>query len=116
MSDTFEEGKELEVINEFMEQQQTKINQLQQQILLLTTKNTMLEKELNKLKSINSEYKEQLDKLTRVDRKSLSNYLDDVTSERNEAVLKEKIKRQQKRKSSDGSMFKNRGVGNGINN
>jgi len=113
MSDTFEEGKELEVINEFMEQQQTKINQLQQQILLLTTKNTMLEKELNKLKNINSEYKEQLDQFTKVDRKNLKDLLDNVTGERIKPIIEEK---QIERKSADGSMFKNRGVRNGISN
>jgi prefoldin subunit 5 len=75
MSDTFEDAKEVEVLNEFMEQQQNKINQLQQQILLLTTKTTMLEKELAKVKNINSQYKEQIEKLTKVDRKSLSNSL-----------------------------------------
>ena len=113
MSDGFEEGKEIDVINEFMEQQQTKINQLQQQILLLTTKNAMLEKELSKLKNINSEYKEQIEQLTKVDRKNLRGLLGNATSERIKPIVKEK---QIERKSSDGSMFKNKGVRNGISN
>ena len=76
MVDDFDNAsKEAEVLNEFMEQQQNKINQLQQQILLLTTKNTMLEKELAKLQNINSQQKELIEKLTKVDRKSLSSSL-----------------------------------------
>ena len=113
MSDGFEEGKEIEVINEFMEQQQTKINQLQQQILLLTTKNAMLEKELSKLKNINSEYKEQIEQLTKVDRKNLRDLLGNDTGERIKPIAE---KKQIERKSSDGSMFKNKGVRNGISN
>ena len=76
MVDDFDNAsKEAEVLNEFMEQQQNKINQLQQQILLLTTKNTMLEKQVTKLQNINSQQKEQIEKLTKVDRKSLSSSL-----------------------------------------
>ena len=76
MVDDFDNAsKEAEVLNEFMEQQQNKINQLQQQILLLTTKNTMLEKQVTKLQNINSQQKELIEKLTKVDRKSLSSSL-----------------------------------------
>jgi hypothetical protein len=115
MSDDFQENKELEVINEFMEQQQTKINQLQQQILLLTTKNTMLEKEQTKLKIINRQYKEQIEALTKVDRKSLSDSLDGFTSKRYNPIVEVEVKPKE-RKSANGSMFKNRGIINGISN
>ena len=106
-------GKEIEVLNEFMGQQQATINQLQQQILFLTTKNNVLEKELTKLKNINSQQREQIEKLTKVDRKSLRETLENIQSDRLEPVLEEKPK---ERKSGDGSMFKNRGVRNGISN
>lgn len=75
MSDGFEDAKEIEVINEFMEQQLAKINELQQQVLLLTTRNNVLEKEINRLKIINSLQKEEIERLTKVDRKSLSSSL-----------------------------------------
>jgi hypothetical protein len=83
MNDTFENAKEVEVLNEFMGQQQATINQLQQQILFLTTKNNILEKELTKLKNINSLQKEQIQTLTKVDRKSLSTSLDKNKGVRN---------------------------------
>jgi len=77
MSDDFQydKGVEMVALNEFMEQQQQKINQLQQEILLLTTKNVMLEKELAEVKNINSGYKEHIRDLTAVDRKSVSKTL-----------------------------------------
>lgn len=89
MSDDFHYDKTVEMValNEFMEQQQQKINQLQQEILLLSTKNVMLEKELAQIKNINSSYKEQIRTLTAVDRESMSK-----------------------------TMSKNRGLRNGISN
>jgi ppGpp synthetase/RelA/SpoT-type nucleotidyltranferase len=89
MSDDFHYDKSIEMValNEFMEQQQQKINQLQQEIVLLNTKNAMLEKELAEVKDINTRYKEQITIMTKVDRKSLSS-----------------------------SLSKNRGLRNGINN
>lgn len=78
MNDDFRYDKEIEMValNEFMEQQQQKINQLQQEILLLTTKATMLEKELAEVKYINSDYKKQIRDLTAVkERKTLSSSL-----------------------------------------
>jgi Tfp pilus assembly protein PilN len=78
MSDDFHYDKSVEMIalNEFMEHQQQKINQLQQEILLLTTKNSMLEKELTEVKDINSRHKEQIRDMTAVkERKTLSNSL-----------------------------------------
>jgi len=78
MNDDFQYDKSIEMValNEFMEQQQQKINQLQQEILLLTTKNTMLEKELNEVKAINSRHKEHIRNLTAVkERKTLSSSL-----------------------------------------
>lgn len=90
MTDGFSYDKSVEMIalNEYMEQQQDQLNKLQQEILLLKTKNTMIEKELFEVKSINSVYKEQIKNITAVkQRKSLSN-----------------------------SLSVNRGVRNGINN
>ena len=89
MSDDFHYDKSVEMIalNEFMEQQQQKINQLQQEIVLLNTKNSMLEKELAETKGINSRYKEHIRELTTVDRKSMSK-----------------------------TLLKNRGIRNGISN
>lgn len=77
MSDDFQYDKSVEMValNEFMEQQQQKINQLQQEILLLTTKNIMLEKELAEIKDINIRHKEHIRELTTVDRKSMSKTL-----------------------------------------
>lgn len=78
MSDDFQYDKSVEMIalNEFMEHQQQRINQLQQEILLLTTKNSMLEKELAEVKNINSGYKDQIRDLTAVkERKTLSSSL-----------------------------------------
>jgi predicted RNase H-like nuclease (RuvC/YqgF family) len=89
-SDDFSYDKSVEMIalNQYMEQQQEHINSLQQEILLLKTKNTMLEKELFEVKSINSGYKSHINNLTAVkERKALSN-----------------------------SLFKNKGVRNGISN
>lgn len=90
MSDDFQYDKSVEMValNEFMEHQQQKINQLQQEILLLTTKNSMLEKELARVKNINSDYKEHIRDLT---------------------IVKE-------RASLSSSLLKNRGLRNGISN
>jgi Tfp pilus assembly protein PilN len=89
MSDDFQYDKSVEMValNEFMEQQQQKINQLQQEIVLLNTKNSMLEKELAEVKAINSRHKEHIRDLTAVDRKSMSK-----------------------------TLLKNRGIRNGISN
>ena len=78
MSDNFSYDKSVEMValNQYMEQQQEQINVLQQEILLLKTKNTMLEKELSEVKSINSVYKDQIKNLTAVkERKTLSSSL-----------------------------------------
>jgi predicted RNase H-like nuclease (RuvC/YqgF family) len=90
MSDDFNYDKSVEMIalNEYMEQQQEQINLLQQELLLLKTKNTMLEKELSEVKSINSVYKEQIKNLTAV----------------------------KERKTLSGNLSVNRGVRNGISN
>jgi ppGpp synthetase/RelA/SpoT-type nucleotidyltranferase len=85
MSDDFQYDKSIEMValNEFMEQQQQKINQLQQEIVLLNTKNTMLEKELAEVKDINTRYKEQITIMTKVDRRSLSSSLSNNRGLRN---------------------------------
>jgi FtsZ-binding cell division protein ZapB len=90
MSDDFNYDKSVEMValNQYMEQQQEQINILQQEILLLKTKNNMLEKELSEVKSINSVYKDQIKNLTAV----------------------------KERKSLSGSLSTNRGVRNGISN
>jgi predicted RNase H-like nuclease (RuvC/YqgF family) len=78
MSDNFDYDKSVEMValNQYMEQQQEQINLLQQELLLLKTKNTMLEKELAEVKSINSVYKDQIKNLTAVkERKTLSSSL-----------------------------------------
>lgn len=78
MVDNFSYDKSVEMValNQYMEQQQEQINQLQQELLLLKTKNTMLEKELSEVKSINSIYKDQIKNLTAVkERKTLSSSL-----------------------------------------
>jgi len=78
MTDDFKYDKSVEmiVLNEYMEQQQEQINILQQELLLLKTKNTMLEKELSEVKSINRDYKDQIRNLTAVnERKTLSGNL-----------------------------------------
>jgi hypothetical protein len=85
MSDGFSYDKSVEMIalNQFMEQQQQQINLLQQELLLLKTKNAMLEQELFEVKNINSLQKEQIQTLTKVDRKSLSASLDKNKGVRN---------------------------------
>jgi predicted nucleic acid-binding Zn-ribbon protein len=78
MVDNFSYDKSVEMValNQYMEQQQEQINQLQQELLLLKTKNNMLEKELSEVKSINSIYKDQIKNLTAVkERKALSSSL-----------------------------------------
>lgn len=90
MSDDFKYDKTVEMValNQYMEQQQEQINLLQQELLLLKTKNTMLEKELAEVKSINSLYKDQIRNLTAV----------------------------KERKSLSGNLSANRGIRNGISN
>jgi hypothetical protein len=78
MVDNFSYDKSVEMValNQYMEQQQEQLNQLQQELLLLKTKNNMLEKELFEVKSINSIYKDQIKNLTAVkERKTLSSSL-----------------------------------------
>lgn len=78
MSDGYIYDKSVEMIalNQYMEQQQEQINVLQQELLLLKTKNAMLEKELAEVKSINRDYKDQIRNLTAVkERKTLSRNL-----------------------------------------
>lgn len=78
MSDDFDYDKSVEMValNQYMEEQQEQINILQQEMLLLKTKNAMLEKELFEVKSINSDYKDQIRNLTAVkQRKTLSSNL-----------------------------------------
>jgi hypothetical protein len=78
MVDNFSYDKSVEMValNQYMEQQQEQLNQLQQELLLLKTKNNMLEKELSEVKSINSIYKDQIKNLTAVkERKTLSSSL-----------------------------------------
>ena len=48
-------SKENEILNIYIEQQQKQINEMNRTILMLTTKNIILEKELNSLKNINKE-------------------------------------------------------------
>jgi hypothetical protein len=85
MSDGFSYDKSVEMIalNQFMEQQQHQINLLQQELLLLKTKNAMLEQELFEVKNINSLQKEQIQTLTKVDRRNLSASLDKNKGVRN---------------------------------
>jgi hypothetical protein len=85
MSDGFSYDKSVEMIalNQFMEQQQHQINLLQQELLLLKTKNAMLEQELFEVKNINSLQKEQIQTLTKVDRKNISASLDKNKGVRN---------------------------------
>jgi hypothetical protein len=85
MSDGFSYDKSVEMIalNQFMEQQQQQINLLQQELLLLKTKNAMLEQELLEVKNINSLQKEQIQTLTKVDRRNLSASLDKNKGVRN---------------------------------
>ena len=66
-------NKETEVLNVYMEQQQQKIKELTQTIMILETKNKIMAKEIQDLKSINSEYKSQLnDKVVVKNRSGLS--------------------------------------------
>jgi len=66
-------NKETEVLNVYMEQQQQKIKELTQTIMILETKNKIMAKEIQELKSINSEYKTQLnDKVVLKNRSGLS--------------------------------------------
>lgn len=66
-------NKETEVLNVYMEQQQQKIKELTQTIMILETKNKIMAKEIQDLKSINSEYKTQLnDKVVLKNRSGLS--------------------------------------------
>ena len=48
-----------------MEQQQKQINEMNQSILMLTTKNIILEKELNSLKIINKEQNKQSESIAK---------------------------------------------------
>lgn len=51
-------SKEMEALNAYIENQQKVINQLTQTIMMLETKNKLLEDELKKVKIINSGYEE----------------------------------------------------------
>jgi hypothetical protein len=48
-------SKENEILNIYIEQQQNQIQEMNKSILMLTTKNIILERELNSLKNINKE-------------------------------------------------------------
>lgn len=49
-------SKEMEALNAYIENQQKVVNQLTQTIMMLETKNKLLEDELKKVKNINSQY------------------------------------------------------------
>jgi len=49
-------SKEMEALNAYIENQQKAVNQLTQTIMMLETKNKLLEDELKKVKNINSQY------------------------------------------------------------
>ena len=57
-------SKEAEVINEYIAQQQKRINELMQHNMMLETRNNVLFKELEDLKNINSRYEEKIDALS----------------------------------------------------
>tara|TARA_R110000822_G_scaffold269232_1_gene392458 strand:+ start:291 stop:608 length:318 start_codon:yes stop_codon:yes gene_type:complete len=57
-------SKEEEVINEYIAQQQKRINELMQHNMMLETRNNVLFKELEDLKNINSRYEEKIDALS----------------------------------------------------
>jgi len=79
-------SKEAEVLNVYMEQQQQKIKELTQTIMILETKNKIMAKEIQDLKSINSEYKSQLnDKVVLKNRSGLSEIA--ASSEKPRVVL-----------------------------
>ena len=57
-------SKEAEVINEYIAQQQKRINELMQHNMMLETRNNVLFKELEDLKNINKLYEEKIDALS----------------------------------------------------
>ena len=54
-------SKEIDAINAYIENQQEKINNLTKNLMFLETKNKLLEKEIQELKSINKQYKEKIE-------------------------------------------------------
>ena len=54
-------SKEAETLNIFIEQQQQKIKELTQALMISETKVKIMSKEIQDLKSINSQYKKQID-------------------------------------------------------
>ena len=103
-------SKENEAINEYIQQQQTRINELMQMIVMLETKNKLLEKENKLLSDINSK---NLDKL--IPRKGLKEQIKDNSQKINaERKSPEKLLTRQKlnglrvnnRKSPEESMKK----------
>lgn len=54
-------NKEAETLNIFIEQQQQKIKELTQALMISETKVKIMSKEIEDLKSINSQYKKQID-------------------------------------------------------
>ena len=54
-------NKEAETLNIFIEQQQQKIKELTQALMISETKVKIMSKEIQDLKSINSQYKKQID-------------------------------------------------------
>ena len=103
-------SKENEAINEYIQQQQTRINELMQMIVMLETKNKLLEKENKLLSDINSK---NLDKL--IPRKGLKEQIIDNSQKINaERKSPEKLLTRQKlnglrvnnRKSPEESMKK----------
>jgi uncharacterized protein related to proFAR isomerase len=72
-------SKELEVLNIYIQQQQQKINEMTQTILMLHTKNAVLEKQVASLQSINSEQEIKSNTIVSketIKRKSISKQID----------------------------------------
>lgn len=93
-------SKEMEAINAYILNQQNKINELNQQLLMLQTKNKLLEDELESVKSINRKYEEAINE-SKFKRDSLK-------AIKNESGDKERViaRKQPPKISVDGNLFK----------
>lgn len=88
-------SKEMEALNAYIENQQKVINQLTQTIMMLETKNKLLEDEVKKIKSINSGYEKAAEE-AKFKRNSLADIAKGSGSERKEEPLKPDLQAQQK--------------------
>jgi hypothetical protein len=88
-------SKEMEALNAYIENQQKAINQLTQNIMMLETKNKLLENEVKRVESINSGYKNDAEE-AKFKRKSLAEIAKGSGSDRKDEPPKPESHGQQK--------------------